>query len=248
MIKSLIVKDQSACCVDWLDMVPWLLEKKEIIFSPGLNVLVGPNGSGKSTILSIMARTLCCEQGETQAVTHHSLHKLRTMFEEKILLGVVPVHDGSPTVYLNPENKPGLIGGSFDDDFFDLGLRNALGRGSAGQLTIHQSNRLFMMAVDNKLPKAVWMYGSPEKYVWLAEHLAGTLPADRPTMLLDEPTKAVDLLTQILYWKAMVKLSGRVQIIVASHSILCMGIPGATYIETRDGYMDEVRRAMKGIL
>jgi len=273
MIKSLRIEDAARSCIPWWGDVAFLQEKDSIDFKPGLNILWGPNGSGKSTVIKALARMLHCEQGGTQLVTSTSMGEVVNRNASTYQDGVHPLHDGQPVAYFDPTNAVGLIGGAFDWDFGDMGLRNTMYKGSHGQTTLMRGESAILPIVKGTPPPAVtWKQGAPsseapgkragesedsyQKYTlerWkrhraMVDTLKGTEEdSGRFTCLLDEPDRSLDIPLQFRFWLkfAEAALFHKVQIIAASHSVFALDLPGAHYIEFKEGYLDSCRRSMK---
>lgn len=266
MIKELRVTDPSAACTPWWKEVEGLKGRDRIEFEPGLNIIWGPNGSGKSTVITALARMLHCEQGGTQLVTSTSMHNLRGSMRNGIPDGVMPIHDGQPVVYFDPGNRVGLIGGAFDWDFGDMGLRNTAFRGSHGQTTMMRAETALVSIIKNTPPpKASWKMREPsanppsesasdyDKQRWqtldtVRRILAGTeKDSGRFTCLLDEPDRSLDIPLQFRYWLKLAEavLVNDVQIIAASHSVFALDLPGVNYIEFKPGYLEQCRHTLR---
>lgn len=247
MIRSVEVRDSSLACVSWWNSVPWLKDTARLEFEPGLNILFGPNGSGKSTVLTLMARALCCEQGDRQVVTRTAYYNLRkTLLDQQLLLGVIPVHDGSPTMHFSPEKRVGRIAGTLDDDFFMEGLSRSFDeKGSQGQITLTRIDKHMACLLSGSVPEIEWRITSeaPE----LREFLNGSFPRQRPTLLLDEPTRSLSIPYDFGFFEKLseVALSTNVQIILATHSPAALFLDRAYYIETESGYVERCRRGLQ---
>lgn len=249
MITSLTVTDPQNTCIKWWPHVDWLKGRDKIEFQPGVNILIGPNGSGKSTVLTALARMLFCEQGGVQVITGSGIQEAgrgqRT--------GLSIQHDGSPVMYCDPNVAVGLVGGmaGFDDDFFSDGVQNAMFKGSAGQTTLNRMGRaLTMLAGQERIPafktKNVWK-DSPE-FAW-AQGLVGQPPEKPcPTIILDEPTRCLEMRWEAGFWRNVSHLSkaNGIQVLVAAHSPFCVNLPEAHYIETKTGYRQECLQAVQG--
>lgn len=87
-------------------------------------------------LLRLIASVFHCEQSGEPVYTHHSLNDLGLHKSEAeqsaIARSFQMVHDGQTVYALDPEKAVGIAGGSFDDDFFGMGIRNTLFRGSSG--------------------------------------------------------------------------------------------------------------------
>lgn len=247
MIHSVQITDPKRCCVPWWGAVPWLQDKTEIEFKPGLNVIYGPNGSGKSTLLKLLARTLCCSQGGEQYVTreavlgHEGLQTYGRAWD-----GVVPIHDGAPVMHFDPGRAVGLIGGlaGFDHDFFDEGVSNTMMRASDGQTNLQRMVKFLDAAFKGKWSKLRWQL-KQENYPELAAFLGGNLPegvdsTDIPTILLDEPTRSLELRAEIALMRRLAEIKD-VQVIMATHSTFALHLPGANFIDTSKDYSDLCR-------
>ena len=240
MIHSIQVHDVSKSAVKWWGDVPYLKGLDKIEFAPGLNVIYGPNGSGKSTMLKLIARMMLCEQGDIQKVSYD----VRDLFRygkledpEEFLDGVIPIHDGAPVMHFDPSQRVGLVGGAFDYDFLDAGLTNTMLKASAGQTSLVRMQRVLGAVFGGDFPKFDPEHRSEE----LMSFLAGNLPegveaTDRPTVLLDEPSRSLDLRTEIRFFERLAEVED-VQIILATHSTFALHLPGANYVETYPRYV-----------
>jgi len=127
----------------WADEIDFFKQNKKIEFKPGLNILFGGNGSGKSTLLQMMGTSLAAVQGGRSCVTSLWLSEVFVGLgsQQPAIPGKL-IHDGQPIMYSDARAKEGLLGGGFDDDFFDMGLENTLRRGSTGQLGLTRLDRM----------------------------------------------------------------------------------------------------------
>lgn len=241
MIYKLRVVDPTKAALPWWSEVEWLKGRTEINFGPGLNILFGKNGSGKSTVLKGIAKMLCCLDGDQQLVGDHTCFDFSeydaVLKEYRIKMGVVPEHDGSPIMHFDPSQKVGLVGGGFDWDFMDSGLRNTMFKGSAGQTCIMRMNRALSIALGHaEWPEVIWKGRQRPELVALFK---GDGKRVRPTLLMDEPSSNLDLRTEIRLMEILQKIADSgVQIIVATHSVFALHFKGARYINTSPGYSD----------
>lgn len=254
MIHSFEILNPDKTHIPWLAKVPALAKPRKFEFKPGLNILWGRNGSGKSTVLKAMARLLHCEQGGQPCVTQTSISTLveHFRFSDKKAMQDLPKavtlhHDGQGVRCFDPGNAVGLMGGgaAFDDDFFSMGVSNAMFKGSAGQQTMFRFDAVAGAILDKKVPKVEWKFGKNvnstwTEYVKVAEtFLKGEGEPGQPTILLDEPERSYDLPKQINVWRFIRAYSSEVQFIVASHSLYALRIPEAHYIELDEGYLTD---------
>lgn len=154
MIESLTYAPVEKSRWAWVSRVEYLQKQPVTQFKPGLNILFGANGSGKSTVLSLLAQCLAAEQGGTSVVTQSWLSDILN-FDGQLELPAKVVHDGQPVMYFHARAQEGLIGGSFDDDFFNLGLANTMAKGSTGQLALRRVDRLLSVLLKKNAGEPV---------------------------------------------------------------------------------------------
>lgn len=232
---------QTVC--PWWHEVPWLKGKTEIPLGPGLNVIFGRNGSGKSTVLSTIAKLLCCETGDRQLIGQWTTRDLYEGHGDKgtLKLGVEPLHDGSPIVHFDPSKTVGLFGGAFDWDFGDMGIRNAMFKGSSGQTSLMRMDTCLAAALKGKWPKVEWKIPK-DRFNDLVKFLEGDGTKVRPTLLMDEPSRSLDLRTEIRLFQLLQKIADSgVQVIIATHSVFALHMDGANFIETEAHYVEDAR-------
>ena len=234
MLTALRIDNPSTTPCPWWEDVAALRTHTSIEFGPGLNILWGPNGSGKSTVLKVIAALTHCAQGGTPLVTSCSVRALRD--KTGAWLGT----DGQPVHYLAPETTPGLIGGSFDYDFMEAGVFNAVqgNRLSQGQWSTASMGRVMAGAAavtpTSKVPGKP-SYTGDEGF---ARFLRPTVEeSGRATVLMDEPDRSLDLPGQAKLWLALTA-QPRFQLIVATHCPFALGIPSAHYIDVEPGYRE----------
>lgn len=142
MIDALTIQSRKESCMPWVEQLDYFKRNPETAFKPGLNILFGANGSGKSTVLQLLAQSLAAAQGGTSVVTSSWMQDIFGFGSDEVKLPCSLVHDGQPVMFFDARAKEGLIGGSFDDDFFNLGIANAMAKGSTGQLGLRRLDRL----------------------------------------------------------------------------------------------------------
>jgi len=263
MIHSVTIKDSAKTPVAWMPKVPFLATAGTVIeFRPGLNILFGPNGSGKTTLILALARMFHCEQGGVPTITHDSLRELELrgspLANHKLnaLEGLEVKHDGRIIGHFDPNKTVGVMGGAFDDDFMDEGLRSIMVRGSAGQLHTDK-----MIRVLNRKPgppdDKVGSHGKPGD-VWYDMHAAAVAamqanvpasPGDQPTWFLDEPERSLDITARANLWASLSKGGNTRQLVLASHDpiglwLMSSGAIKAHFIETKPGYLKECREVL----
>lgn len=256
MITALEINNPADSGVPWWKDCKHLPQSGKLEFGPGINVLFGANGSGKSAILQALARSLHCHQGGMQAVSQTSLG-----FEGGEKFGLLPRHDGGPVLFHDPGQAAGLIGGGFDDDFFSVGLSNAMFKGSAGQTTLMRGqSALDSLFRDVAVPPLDWKLGKelvtrryPDVVSFLAGNIEGPASAAAakvPTLLLDEPERSLSLPYQQIFWEKVLlsvfrrRKKNPIQVIVATHSIFALDLP-VHYIEVEPGSLKAARDAIE---
>lgn len=137
---SLAAKE--GCAFPWVAESEFLKKDRSISFKPGLNIIFGPNGSGKSSLLQMMGMTMAAVQGGRSCVTSSWIYDLVGFHGKEHGIPGKLRHDGQPIMYFDARAKEGIVGGSFDDDFFSLGFENSMRRGSTGQLVLARLDRM----------------------------------------------------------------------------------------------------------
>ena len=240
MITKITIKDPTKTPIAYWQNVPWLKTLNELNFSPGLNIIVGPNGSGKSTLLKAIATVTHCIQSGISHVTNTSCQEMCPYGDFKN--GIQIESNGKPFGFFTPGQRPGLVGGmaGFDNDFFAEGLDSTLFKGSSGEETIVFFGKL----LDKLTSTTTISYKISDTYntdyVFKNTIDCGT----RSTLLLDEPDRAVSILSQIKLWTAIERLSyTKFQVIVASHGLLGL-CKKANYIETEPDFYSRTKTAI----
>lgn len=237
-----------------------------IEFKDGLNVIVGPNGSGKSSILNCISHIMAANITGFSSVSKSWLKGCDfESFLEDNALPITPAiieHDGRPIMYCNPRQGISSIARSLDESEFQIEtILDSFGgtRESSGE----KSNRL-LTPLTNSIPhaenipetiSAIFNINDLNDH-WLTRlktlqltWLKPSIPLGKPTIILDEPETGLSILNQILLWNKVLRNKDVLkdfQIILVSHSIECLNIPGAHYIELKKGFLDTCRQAMAG--
>lgn len=239
--------------------LPFFKNRRKLKFEPGLNVLFGPNGCGKSTVLKILGDTMLATQGGVSAVTETAIRNTVELpfgnkGAAKDKIGLRVVHDGQPTVFCDPRQEVGLVGGAFDDDFMRHGIIEATERHrrSHGQATASRVGAALDVLVGKQpLPKELVrklnkasVNGAWAQALELAEErMKPSVEKGQGSILLDEPEANFSLKWQGMLWAMLAdgRTAQRFQIIVASHSPFALRLPGAHYIDMVPGYREEVQ-------
>lgn len=249
MIGRLVIHAPDRAILPWWSKVPWLHGKSEIAFTPGINVLFGPNGSGKSAVLRTIARLTFCEQGGFSALTETSIRAYVRIDKEALPDGIGIETDGQPVRYADPSQRVGVVGGGFDNDFFDEGFHEAIARESAGQAVIRRLTRVIGPPPPSQIRDVV---GKGVNDIWLKAkerallNLEPRIPKGPATVLLDEPDRSMDLPLQEMFYREVLprSLKRNIQVILATHNPFALLLPEANWIETQPGYLETCRSAV----
>lgn len=247
MIEQLKITNSDKLPVSWWKDCVLLKDIKTIKFTDGLNIILGDNGTGKSTILTLLKRALHCEQGYYSKITQSSVDKMSgEILNTEEFTGLKIIHDGQPVFSMDAVQTVGLVGSSFDDDWFKEGISNQFSKDlSSGQFIQAQVMEIFKLAKEvNEIPinfnreavNCVWQ----EKYDVATKILFNpTGPKKKKTIIMDEPDRSVSIVLQKQFWDIVENMSAHYQIIVATHSPFAVKRK-ANYIELQDGVVDGV--------
>jgi predicted ATPase len=212
-----------------LELPAWKKRDYTFSFQPGLNLILGPNGIGKSSILTCLAKYFCCYQGGVQKITDTALS-----FETPPS-GLVVEHTGDPVLFADSSKQVGVVGGCFDFDFIQEGIREASVCFSHGQRTMTRLEQMVEVLIKKSTPAVPVSEKVP--------HLQGSgQPTGGVTLLVDEPEKSLDIRTQIhflLFLRKHALVTGN-QILVATHCPFALYLP-AHVIELEEGYTKQCR-------
>lgn len=250
-IVRLDILDPTDTTIEWWSSTYGLKGVSHVDFTPGLNVLFAPNGYGKSTILKGLANLTHCRQAGVPSLTHESL----APWAHGKGKGVRLHSDGELCFYVDPSERPGLIGGlaGFDYDFLADGLISAMARVSAGEWCIMALNRMIASVFETKEMDSRGLGGMARvremaaHKAWLETQVKVKGPGRR-TLLLDEFDRSLDIPQAAHLWAL---LSRRIvslhQVIVAGHSPVILQLADrklCNLIELCPGYADACRVAL----
>lgn len=245
----------------YVEKLEFFKEQKELEFKPGLNILFGKNGSGKSSVLKVLAQKLFALQGGISALTLYAVRESRfDIGDEGLSLAPYVVsHDGTSIVFIDTRATPGIIGGQFDDDFFEEGVRNAmLKKNSTGEATLSRLNTFVGVClalirgqevdIEAVYPAEVQndLVGQHFRDKWVSM-IAPTIARGQRTVLIDEPESGLSLVLQKRLWTIFQheKVTEKFQIVVATHSVFALNVKNAHFIEMSSGYINESKEALK---
>ena len=193
--------------VTWPDRAAPALERVDADFpAPGLTAVTGPSGCGKSTLLATLLGELSRGNG---AVRDGSI-----LVGDDDLLTADPASWQRQVAWL--PQRPWLVPGSLADnvrvgrpDAADADVWSALEQVGIGELVAASPG-----GIDTVLGEdgSGWSAGQRARLV-----LARVLLADRPFVLLDEPTAHLDAETEAVLLETLRRLARRATVIVVAH-------------------------------
>lgn len=222
-------------------------------FSDKLNVLFGQNASGKSTILKII-KAYCgipLENGGWSRVNHPlslgatAKHHFPMVYKE-----FTPGHceaivlwDGTPTFFNEGDTKIDKWAWFTHKDISSEDgmtsetdhMNNLVDNPSSGQYRINKMNKLFnLLKHPPNLTEYVPEGNSQERAE--VDYFRSLPRIGKPTLLLDEPERALSVPKQVEIFKLLERMSEEYQIIIATHSPFVLFNINANFINLEEGY------------
>lgn len=208
-----------------------IYNKKEIIVSHGLNVLVGPNGSGKSSFLKKIAYETACENKDVSSTRFKDpiiKREFKTnchTFPEFIKDFNLNIEwDLTKVSYLNGLAQMG-VQELFEPREF---LMKETSFEDAKKFLKMSSGEQILTRLKNFLKQNVNIVGVCEdssssffvEYYYKKEIEKYPVKNRVGTLLLDEPDCFLDMKSSMLFWKMLIEKAKGTQVFVASHSTL----------------------------
>lgn len=160
--------------------------------------------------------------------------------------------DGFPTfMHLAHESDKPLIAFGMPHDVLDDGDQISLmmGKASAGQNRSLRLNKVLERVFKGPYPNLTKLKPrhDSDRYTEQFVKYVKSLPRKGPiTLLLDEPERSLDVISQTLFWRNVVPTLGRtMQTIIATHSPFAVFAEGATFIDMDEGYLELCRETSK---
>ena len=241
------------------------LEHKHMVdrtfqFTDGLNVLFGKNGCLKTVTLETIKAYCGVRKGGWSAIsdpsTHGASQPSHFPFAYRAFTpgncDAVVRWDGSPTFFNDGNLK-------IDNTFFwdneklsDDGITSKkeqlellAKKPSSGQYRVHKMNRIMQIIKTppnlSVVPDAISDKNGAMNEV---NYIAGLSHSGKPTILLDEPERALSLPRQRDLFGVLEKLAENYQVIIATHSPLVFEI-SSNIIDMEDGYMLQCMEIIK---
>ena len=162
-------------------------------------------------------------------------------------------HDGRVIGHFDPSHKVGAVGGHFDDDFFDEGLRSVFVKRSSGE-----SQMDGMARVLNQEPEFVDGVGDRVNDLWFGwrKQVLDVTKANEPegpwTALLDEPERSLDIPRRAKLWATLQRYAKKRQILLATHDpfalFMVLGAGDDVRVfETAPGYVEACWRTLGAV-
>lgn len=236
---------------------------KLIKFTDGLNVIFSSNGQGKSVCLHTL-KSYCGIPNGTGGWTRISdPAKLGTSSPRHFPYAYRTYSPGNSDAWVGWDGVPTFFNdGDIKIDstfFFDKERQTADGitssseqfealasKPSSGQYRIQRINKV-MQVIQNIPDLSVVPEFIANKNHALAEiaYISSLPRTGKPTLLLDEPERALALPKQKELFDILVELSKTYQVIIATHSPFVLFVKGANIIDLEEGYADTCRDIIK---
>lgn len=241
-----------------IDRLAAFKDKKTFKFTPGVNILFGPNGSGKTTLLRILGAYCGCPEhgGWSSFVAPSSTFGTKDKKYPSRFVSLTPhrecyskvTWDGTATfLHLAPESDAPLVAFGMPHDILTDSDQVSLmmSKASSGQNRLVRLNKVLETLVT---PPDLTKLTIKANSVWtdevksFADYVASLSRAGPETILFDEPERSLDIKNQILFWSRILPGMGlKRQVIVATHSPLCLLTNGMNVIDMVPGYYAEAK-------
>lgn len=222
-------------------------------FGEGVHALFGPNGSGKSSVLKMLKAYCGIEKGGWSRIADivalgvqtpdHFPYAYRAYSPGQSDCAVI--WDGIASFYNDGDikidqwawfsNKEILSEDGMTTE--EEQMQFLIDKPSSGQYRLKKLNKLLNML---ECPPDLTKYVSSNPAQMAESDYIKRLPRNgKPTLLLDEPERALSLPKQLELFKLLVSLTDKYQIIIATHSPFVLFEKGIQIHEIQEGYAEE---------
>lgn len=240
--------------------LPAILNRNGLFeFKEGLNIIIGANGSGKTSVVKTIANNFAALDLGYSNITHNWILSNTGVSSEFDVVADI-IHDGQGIYYADPRKKLGhQESGNSLEEFGVLAAienMNTLSE-SSGEMSLRRILPIVDQLDEEPSQSHVSVFrDSIANYIdrndglanGISDLLEAKIPLSQPTIIMDEPGTGLGILSQILFWNRIKQAAkeGKYQLIIVTHSVLALDIPGAHYIEMSEGYRQACLDALNG--
>ena len=222
-------------------------------FGEGVHALFGSNGSGKSSVLKMIKAYSAVEKGGWSrigdivalGVTHQNQFPYAYRTYSPGQSDCVVDWDGSPSFYNDGDVKIDQWAWFSNNSILsedgmtteEEQMQFLIDKPSSGQYRMTKLNKLLNLA-ENPPDLTKYVSGHPAQTAE-SNYIRTLLRNGKPTLILDEPERALSLPKQLELFKLLVSLTDRYQIIIATHSPFVLYEPGIKIHQIQEGYAEE---------
>lgn len=243
--------------------------RRQFTFGPGVTVLLGENMCGKTSLLSTMASYCCCPPsggwsafvpplllGQSAASPSSYTPYPQCLDGLYHDCEAAVEWDGSPAFFYSADSCVNLGDNGSNDGVIGAGegLNLLWTKPSSGGRHLYHFNKMLeTLSIDRD--------GTPNKHdnlykqtndnwrkaIDMYRDFLKTKPRNGPpTIFMDEPERSVSLYNQVYFWTKILPLVAQdFQVIIATHSVFALGVPGARILEMTPGFAASVLKSIR---